>query len=102
MPSLLPTRLQRSAQAKELTNNLSNEQNKCALVYESLKEGEDRKHLQGLMSFGEMMSYLTCKYNRPFDIVASILSKGSRLPFPGDSMAVSKANMLVILEIRRD
>jgi hypothetical protein len=34
--------------------------------------------------------------------VASILAKGTRLPFPGDSQSTSKANMLVMLEIRRD
>ena len=48
------------------------------------------------------MRYLVCKYNRPYEDVASILSKGTKLAFPGDSMHVSKQNMLNMMEIWRD
>ena len=69
-------------QAKELAGNLSNEQNKVALIFESLKDSEDKKHLTGLTNFSEMMRYLTTRYNRPYEITSSILSRGTKLPFP--------------------
>ena len=91
-----------SYQAKELMAGISNEQAKVALIYESLIVQEDKQHLKGLSSLSECNRYLIQKYNRPFEIISSILAKGTQMQVPGDSNKISKANCLTMIEIRRD
>ena len=112
--------------AKELLAGLSNEQAKVALIYESLSVNEDKQekrhgylpswyyglvkplkkifkqHLKGLTSLSECNKYLIQKYNRPYEIISSILAKGTRMHIPGSDNKISKANCLTMLEIRRD
>ena len=40
--------------------------------------------------------------NRPYEIISSILAKGTRMQIPGSDNKISKANCLTMLEIRRD
>ena len=90
-----------SYQAKELLAGLSNEQAKVALIYESLSVNEDKQHLKGLTSLSECNKYLIQKYNRPYEIISSILAKGTRMQAPGNDNKISKYNCLTMLEIRR-
>ena len=89
-------------QLKELTKDLTGEQAKIQLVLNSLAVTEDKNHLKGVTKFSEVMKYLRDKYHRPQEVSASILAKGQRMKKAGDCMKTSKANMLLMLEIRRD
>ena len=68
----------------------------------SLAVTEDKNHLKGVTKFSEVMKYLREKYHRPQEVSASILAKGQRMKKAGECMKTSKANMLLMLEIRRD
>ena len=50
----------------------------------------------------EILSYLKSKYNRPHQLVGSVLKIGYDLKPPGTDRKLSKANCLIVLEIRRD
>ena len=89
-------------QLKELTKDLTGEQAKIQLVLNSLAVTEDKNHLKGVTKFSEVMKYLREKYHRPQEVSASILAKGQRMKKAGECMKTSKANMLLMLEIRRD
>ena len=90
------------AQAKEVLSNISNEQTKATIVYRSLTSKEDKEHLKGVMSMSVIMKYLTDRYNRPDELVACVLSKGTSLPIAGHDDSVMKQNILVLLTIERD
>ena len=47
---------------------IKNEQNKVALIFESLAVSEDRLHLKGLTNLSNCQKYLRQKYNRPYEI----------------------------------
>ena len=81
---------------------IKNEQAKVALIFESLAVSEDRLHLKGLTNLSDCQKYLHQKYNRPYEIVGAILSKGTKMQFTGDSNKISKSNCLTMLEIRRE
>ena len=59
---------------------------------------EDR----GINSFNEIMKYLRQKYHKPAEVASCILARGHRLAPAGDNLQKSKANMLTLLEVRRD
>ena len=90
-----------SYQAKELLAGPINEQAKVALIYESLCGNEDKQQLKGLTSLSECNKYLIQKYNRPYEIISSILAKGTRMQVPGNDNKIHKYNCLTMLEIRR-
>ena len=89
-------------QAKELVSGITSEISKVQLIYNSLSNQEDRKHLAGLTSFSEIMKYLRQKYHKPAEVASSILARGHRLTHAGDNLQKSKSNMLILLEVRRD
>ena len=78
------------------------QQAKVALIYESFSVNEDKQYLKGLTSLSECNKYLIQKYNRPYEIISSILAKGTRMQAPGNDNKISKYNCLTMLEIRRD
>ena len=59
-------------------------------------------HLKGVTDLSEIQRYLKTKYNRPHEIVGSLLNKGTILPWPGENRKISKANCLILLEIILD
>ena len=48
------------------------------------------------------MKYLLQKYHKPAEVASCILACGYRLAPAGDNLQKSKANMLTLLEVRRD
>ena len=54
------------------------------------------------MSMSVIMKYLTDRYNRPDELVACVLSKGTSLTIAGHDDSVMKQNILVLLTIERD
>ena len=89
-------------QLKELTKDLTSEQAKIQMVLNSLAVTEDKNHLKGVTKFSEVTKYLRDKYHLPQEVSASMLAKGQRMKKAGDCMKTSKANMLLMLETRRD
>ena len=89
-------------QCSTILAGIHTEQAKCSLIYQSLGQDEDKKHLKGVTSIKEILSYLKSKYNKPHQLVGSVLKIGYDMNFPKDDRKVSKANCLVMLEIRRD
>ena len=83
-------------------SNISNEQTKATIIYRSLTSKEDKEHLKGVMSMSVIMKYLTDRYNRPDELVACVLAKGTSLPTAGNDDSVMKQNILVLLTIERD
>ena len=89
-------------QCSTILAGIKTEQAKCSLIYQSLGQEEDKKHLRGVTSLNEILVYLKSKYNRPHQLVGSVLKLGYDLKPPGACKKTSKANCLIVLEIRRD
>ena len=89
-------------QCSTILAGIHTEQAKCSLIFQSLGQEEDKKHLKGVTSLNEILSYLKSKYNKPHQLVGSVLILGYDMKFPGDDRKTSKANCLLMLEIRRD
>ena len=62
---------------------------------------EDKRFLKGEMVLSAVMNYLMGRYDRPDEIVANVLSKGSSLPLASNDN-IMKTNILVLLSIKRD
>ena len=97
-----PTFLGWNHQCSTILAGMHTEQAKCSLIYQSLGQEEDRKHLKGVTAIKEILSYLKSKYNRPTQLVGSVLRIGYDMKFPKDDRKVSKVNCLEMLGIRRD
>ena len=61
-------------QAKELVSGITSEISKVQLIYNSLSNQEDRKHLAGITSFNEIMKYLRQKYHKTAEVASCILA----------------------------
>ena len=75
--------LGRNHQCSIILAGIHTEQAKCSLIYQSLDQEEDKKHLKGVTSLNEILSYLKSKYNKPHQLVGSVLKIGYDIKFPG-------------------
>ena len=67
----------------------------------SLAVQEDRSQLKESNDFQAIMKFLEQKYNRPEEIVQSILAKGASLPWPGnDRVSKQKMSRIQILSYK--
>ena len=86
----------------ELTKDMKSEQSKCQIVFNSLRDVEDKRALEGVTSHAEQKKYLKSRYHKPEELAAAILQRGHNMPYPGASIAVSKQNMITICTVLRD
>ena len=82
-------------QCSTILAGIHTEQAKCSLIFQSLGQEEDRKHLKGVTSLNEILSYLKSKYNKPHQLVGSVLKLGYDMKLPGEDRKVSQANCLL-------
>ena len=61
------------------------EQAKYSLICQSLGQEEDKKHFKGVTSLNEILSYLKSKYNKPHQLVGSVLKLGYDMKFHGSN-----------------
>ena len=89
-------------QAKVNLENIQQDTTRCSIVYNSLEDREDRNHLRGCTNFRNMMKYLEQRYNRPSELISSILGKGTNMTRPENDDKQMKANILTVLTIYQD
>ena len=86
----------------ELTRDMKSEQSKCQIVFNSLRDQEDKRALEGVTSHAEQKKYLKSRYHKPEELAAAILQRGHNMPYPGSSIGTSKQNMITICTVLRD